>query len=382
MRIDVKPSTAKGIIKAPSSKSYAHRILISLYLSGSDYKPTFDISEDIEATLNCLESLKNNESRYFANESGSTLRFLIPLILVLKKEGTIVGTEKLFSRGLDVYLDIFKKQKIEFQLNNNSLFFKGELKNDVFVFPGNISSQYVTGLLFALPLLNGDSEIILTGNVESNSYIDITIDILSMFGISVKRNDNHFYIKGKQKYIKPSNVDIEGDYSNAAFLDAFNLLGGNVKITNLNPNSLQGDRIYQEIYQKLENSSPLIDLSNCIDLGPILFTMSSMKNGATFINFERLKIKESNRLNDMLNLLSKFGVNYNLNDSELIIFKSDIHKVDEIIVAPNDHRIVMSLVVLFSKIGGSLLNGEAVNKSYPNFYKDIMSLGIEVEMHE
>ena len=382
MKVTISKSKAKGKIKAIASKSYAHRIMIASFLTSSSYHLDIDKSNDILATENCLDTLKDGQSIYDANESGSTLRFLIPLILALKNEGTIKGTKKLFSRGLDIYLDIFKKQGVAYELKEDSLYFKGILHPDVFIFRGDVSSQYVTGLLFALPLLDGDSEIILTDKIESSNYIYITIDILNKFNIKIDRVDNHFYIKGNQKYLASGSIEVEGDYSNAAFIDAFNLIGGEVEIDNLNPTSLQGDKIYRQYFKELSEGMAEIDLANSIDLGPILFTLAFILHGATFKNFERLKIKESDRLNEMLSLLAKFGMKYELSDKLLTIYHSEIKPVDEIIVPPNDHRVVMSLCVLLSLVGGSFVGGEAVNKSYPRFYEDIKKLGIEVKIDE
>ena len=397
MRAKINKSIAIGEIKAPPSKSYAHRYLISGALSRNSKISNVSFSNDIKATLSCLRSLGfiyivDNDTVKFLGyepkndvldclESGSTLRFFIPLVLALNKEGKLTGTEKLFSRGLDTYLDIFDKQNISYSLDKNSISVKGELKPGRFDIKVDKSSQYISGLLFALPLLNGDSEIHLLGKIESKNYIDITIEVLRNFGIDIKINNDVIYIKGNQNYIH-KNITIEGDYSNSAFLEALNYLGGNVKINGLNPKSLQGDKAYLEYYPILKESHPVIDLSNSIDLGPILFTMSAIFNGAIFKNIERLRIKESDRVKDLLDVLELYGTKYSLKDNEVEIFKSELHEINNVPLLPNDHRIVMAISILLTKLGGEISGVEAINKSYPNFYSDLKKLNVEVEIYD
>ena len=396
MTITIYPSLAKGEIKAPPSKSYAHRFLIASTLANKESKiSNIDLSNDIKATINCLSSLgyefkyednvitvkptKNISNKFDANESGSTLRFLIPLLLNKTKEFTIKGTKKLFSRGLEEYVSLFDKQGIQYELKEDSLWAKGEFKPGIFNIDASKSSQYVTGLLFLLPTLNGDSELHLGSSISSRPYINLTLYTLEKYGIHVEEKDNIFYIKGNQYYVS-LDIEVEGDYSNAAFLDAFNLLGGEVTVTNLNSSSLQGDKLYKEYFTLLKENTPTIDLKDAIDLGPILFALASIYNGATFLNINRLRIKESDRVKDMLTLLDKFNVKYLEEDNRLTIYKSEVETPKEILRPANDHRIVMSMAVLLSKYGGSMDNIEAVNKSYPNFFNDIRKLGIKYEI--
>ena len=309
-------SVARGSIVAPPSKSYAHRLLLAAFLSGQKVTVSgIDPSNDILATIDCIRALgagvtvsgKSVTVSHGAGagsvlpcrESGSTLRFMIPVALALKGEGYFTGTPKLFSRGIGEYEKIFKEHGIEYTLTDGSLSAKGSLSSGIYHIDGATSSQYITGLLFALPLLDGDSEIWITPPVQSRPYIDITIDVLHKAGIKVKMDGNHIFVGGGQRYSLPDST-VEGDWSNAAFLDIYNYLGGEVSIEGLNPESLQGDRIYRALFGRLERGWCEIDLGNCIDLGPVLFTLAAIKHGARFVNTARLRIKESDRVADTI----------------------------------------------------------------------------------
>lgn len=397
--IEIKKSKASGKVIVPPSKSYAHRLLIAAALTNKKCCVTnIELSNDINATINCLETLgkkvtfdnnkvivetlKNfNELDdvliFDCLESGSTLRFFIPLALTLGKTVIFKGTEKLISRGISVYEEICAKQNIKVIIEHNQITFNGLLKPDTFNIPGNISSQFITGLLFALPLLDSDSYVNITTNLESANYVEITLDVLRLTGIEIVNIDNRYIIKGSQEY-QVSNFIVEGDYSNAAFLDALNYLDGNVELIGLKENSIQGDKIYKKYFKLLSCGYTEIDLQNAIDLGPILFVMASIFHGAHFINTKRLKIKESNRINDLALELNKFSINVEEYDNEVIIKKQELQKPTEILTGHNDHRIVMSLSVLLTLTGGYIQDEDAVKKSYPRFFEDLKQIGIEV----
>jgi 3-phosphoshikimate 1-carboxyvinyltransferase len=403
MKVKINKSIANGTVKAQPSKSYAHRLLIACALSSKESViNNIVLSNDIIATINCIKALgkeviiegdyiktiiiKNNngfninekeEIVFDCLESGSTLRFFIPIALLTGKKVKFIGTEKLLSRGLSVYEDICLKQNINYTKDSTSISFDGILKNGEFNIPGNISSQFITGLLLALPLLNGDSIINITTNYESKNYIDITLDVLKKAGINIDIENNKYYIKGNQRYIK-SNYLVEGDYSNAAFLEVFNYLGGNVELIGLNKDSYQGDKIYQKYFELLNNCYQELDISNCIDLGPILFAFASMKHGAKFTNTSRLKIKESDRISAVNVEISKFGAKLNDFSNFIVVNEQILRKPENVLFGQNDHRIVMMLSVMASVYGGTIEGIEAVNKSYPHFFKDLESLGIEV----
>lgn len=406
MKIKIFKGNASGSVMAPPSKSYAHRLLIASFLSNKKcVVSNVELSNDIKATLNCIKELggsfeiKDNEVIFDGkndkeikdeyvldcSESGSTIRFLIPIALVLKKGSriTMKGTKKLISRGLTVYEDIFKYSNIKYEYTEDSFSFSGKLTKSKFSVPGNISSQYISGLIFALSLLKRDTEITITGNIESLPYINLTIDTLAHFNVSIELKDNVVYIMGHQKYAR-SNSNVEGDFSNAAFLEALNYidLNNNVNVKGLNYFSRQGDSIYMKLFPKLEGQAPTIDISNCIDLGPILFTVSSMLNGAKITGTKRLRIKESDRVACMVEELNKFGADIEVYDDEVIINKKELHKPNEILNGHNDHRIVMSLAVLLTKFEGVIDGIEAVNKSFPTFFSKLGEVGIKYENYE
>lgn len=397
--IEIKKSKASGKVIVPPSKSYAHRLLIAAALTNKKCTVSnIELSNDIHATINCLETLGKKVT--FVNnkvtvetlknfnelddiltfdclESGSTLRFFIPLALTLGKTVIFKGTEKLISRGISVYEEICEKQNIKVIIEQTQITFNGLLKPDTFNIVGNISSQFITGLLFALPILESDSYLNITTNLESANYIDITLDVLRLSGIEIVNIDNRYIIKGCQEY-QVSNFIVEGDYSNAAFLDAFNYLDGSVELIGLKENSMQGDKVYKKYFKLLSCGYTKIDLQNAIDLGPVLFVMASIFYGAHFINTKRLKIKESNRINDLALELNKFGIKVEEYDNEVIIKKQELQKPTEILKGHNDHRIVMSLSVLLTLTGGYVEGEDAVKKSYPTFFEDLKQIGIEV----
>ncbi|MBQ7789452.1 MAG: 3-phosphoshikimate 1-carboxyvinyltransferase [Clostridia bacterium] len=400
MNIKIEKSIARGEINAPPSKSYAHRLLIASSLArGQNTVLGVSDSVDMQATLECLSALgieyskkadrvsinggaSYKESAIFnCHESGSTLRFFIPIALVICKEATFIGTQRLMSRGIEIYEEIFKKQNIEYEKTETTLKIKGSLKADTFFVRGDISSQFITGLLFALPLLEKDSVIKLTTPLQSSKYVDVTIDVLKQFGIEIEQRKNEIYVSGNQKY-KPQNVIVEADASNSAFLEAFNVLGGDVSIKGLNENTLQPDGIYKKLFLELKNKTPTIDLSSCPDLGPITFALSACLNGAKFIGTKRLKIKESDRCEAMKAELEKFGVRVEIGENSAIVYGGTFKKPDRTLDGHNDHRIVMALSVISTLCGAEIAGCEAVNKSYPNFFDDISKLGIALKKSE
>ncbi len=394
-------STAFGRITAPPSKSMAHRCLICGGLSrGRSIIKGLEYSEDIKATLSCLEALgaeisvdgnnviiggidikKGIKSPFLnCNESGSTLRFLIPVSLLFDKEIVFRGSERLFKRSLEVYEKLCCEQNIPFVQKGSSLALKGRLKSGKYSVRGDVSSQFISGLMFALPLLESDSIIDITGGLESGSYLGLTVKALADFGVRISRNDEKtVYIKGSQTY-KKREVTIEGDYSNAAFFDAFNLLGGNVAVKGLRDESAQGDKVYKDIYPLLLKGCPTVDISDCPDLGPVLMALASALNGAVFTGTHRLKIKESDRGEAMKAELQKFGCKVDIEDNKITVHKSPMNKPQIPLEGHNDHRIVMALSLLLSVTGGEIYGAEAVSKSLPDYFERITDLGIKVSI--
>lgn len=405
MKVRIEPSVAKGEIVVPPSKSYAHRLLIAASLSKEECTVgNVALSMDIKATINCLEALGKKvvilDDPHSSNhllkietitefkvlpepivldcfESGSTLRFFIPIALLTGKTVIFKGTEKLIARGILPYEEICQKQKIMISKTSDSVTFSGKLTSDEFIVPGNISSQFITGLMFALPLLNGDSKIKVVNRLESKNYIDITLDVLKQAGICIEQVDCEYNISGNQKYLANHYI-VEGDYSNAAFLEVFNYLGGNVKLLGLNEHSYQGDKVYQEYFKLLNEGYQILDIGNCIDLGPILFGFAAMKHGGKFINTNRLKIKESDRITAVSSEIEKFGSKMAEFDNFIVVDRQILKFSESVLNGQNDHRIVMMLAVMASVYGGIIEGIEAVNKSYPNFFQDLEKLGIEV----
>ena len=401
MVAEIFKSTAKGEIKARASKSYMHRALIGAALcNGETVIKNVASSEDITATTECLKQLgaeftfyddtvkvkgignkeKLGNVNLFANESGSTLRFLIPVSLLFSDNVEFTGSKRLLERPQTVYEEIFPEKKCFINRDSEKIIVGGNLKGGLFRFKGDISSQFLTGLLFTLPLLKENSEIRLTTDLQSSPYIDLTLEILNEFGVNIERPDERtFIIKGNQQF-KPAELYCEGDWSNAAFLDAFNLIGGSVKVSGLNKDSTQGDKIYKKYFEELKNGTPILDITDSPDLAPILMTMASILNGATLKGTSRLKIKESDRGEVMKKELSKFSADITVLTDEIIIKKSDLTHPTKNLCGNNDHRIAMSLAVISSVFGGKIENAECVNKSYPLFFKDCEQLGIKINL--
>ncbi len=407
MNVTITPCKLKGSIVAPPSKSMAHRMLICAGLSAGQTCTISGISnsDDVTATLSCLASIgaKYNKSGdtvtitgtdicaldqnalLNCHESGSTLRFFIPLCLMNngKASFTLTGTEKLLSRPLNVYENICRDQNITYKHNNSELFVCGNLKAGEYKIPGNISSQFISGLLFALPLCKNDSIIDILPPIESRSYLELTIEALDTFGVKVTWQDERtLYIKGNQSYKAPERAYVEGDYSNAAFFAALALFGNEIKINGLSENSHQGDKAYIRYFELLNKGVPTIHIGDCPDLGPILMAVAAAKNGAVFTGTRRLKIKESDRGNAMASELEKFGVSVKVHDDSIVVYPVEFHAPASPLYGHNDHRIVMSLATLLTLTGGQIHGAHAVKKSLPEYFDILKALGAEVITNE
>ena len=419
--IEIKPSTLRGQITIPPSKSMSHRAIICASLSqGVSRIENIILSDDILATLEAMKSfgvgvsiseldangicnltIIGREKLQLINdeidckESGSTLRFLIPMAGLFNRRGTYVGRGKLVERPLDTYYEIFKEEGI-FYANNKGklpLSIEGQLKAASFRMKGNISSQFITGLLFVLPLLEGDSKIIITTDLESKGYVDLTIDMLKRFSIEVENKDyREFYIKGNQKY-RAINYTVEGDFSQAAFFIVAGLLGGEIDCKGLNMDSLQGDKVILDIVRNMggdifiDNNSiktkqsntraMTIDVAQCPDLVPILAVLGALSQGTTeIINAGRLRIKESDRLKAISTELRKLGAYIKELDNGLEIEGKE-ELTGGVVSSWNDHRIAMALAIASIKCKSPIKieNSGAVEKSYPNFWEDFAKIG-------
>ena len=399
MRVKIMPGCARGKIKAPPSKSMAHRLLISAAMcDGVSKIHGISNCEDVSATLDCLLALgiktekagdtvtvwgknfreiKPTDSLK-CRESGSTLRFMIPPAMLSGKTTVFYGAESLMRRPMGVYEKLFSELGLTYISDGETIAVKGPLMGGEFSIVGNISSQFISGLLFALPSAIGDSRICIIPPIESRSYIELTLSALREFGIKADWEDDHtIFIPGEQKFIA-RDVTVEGDYSGAAFPEALSLFGGDVSIDGLATESIQGDKVYRRYFEMLSSGIPTIHIGDCPDLGPILFAVAAAKFGGVFDGTRRLKIKESDRAAAMAEELVKFGASVKIYDDTVIIYPSDFHAPTQPLCGHNDHRIVMALAILLTLTGGEIIGADAVAKSYPEFFEHLQALGIEV----
>jgi len=403
MQVRISKGLARGCVSAPPSKSMAHRLLICAALSeGESVIHGISKSEDVSATLDCLRVLgaewersgetvrvRGIDVRHAApteplpcRESGSTLRFFLPLTLLSGKAATFVGAASLMQRPMSVYADLCRERGLEFLANGNEIHVRGPLRAGEYRVVGNVSSQFISGLLFALPLADGDSVIRITPPIESRSYLNLTVDALREFGVEVVWQDEHtLAVRGNQTY-RAHEAVVEGDYSNSAFLDAFSVLGGDVTVEGLRADSLQGDRVYRHYFDMLSQGTPTIHIGDCPDLGPILFSIAAAKHGGIFNGTRRLRIKESDRAASMAEELKKFGTSVSVHEDTVVVYPVDFHAPSEMLYGHNDHRIVMALSVLLTLTGGTIDGAEAIGKSFPDFFELLSRLGLEVNTHE
>ena len=399
MKVKILPSKTSGEVSAPPSKSFAHRYLIGSVLSrGKCVIKNIADSDDISATLSCIEQLggsvtkdgntvtviptneKQIENAVFdCKESGSTLRFFIPVVLATgAKNCTFLGSERLLARGIKEYEKLFENSDVTIKSDEKSIEISGKLTAGNYEISGEVSSQYTTGMLFALSVLDGKSTLKITGNAESRAYVDMTIKVLKDFGADISEPEKNFFeINGKGR-LSPGEFTVEGDWSNAAFLIALSRLLGTISVSGLNENSVQGDRFSSVAFDALDGENAEIDLKDCPDLAPILFTYAAYKNGGKFTNTRRLRVKESDRANVMAEELKKFGANVKVYENSVEIEKTQLKPPIVPLCGHNDHRIVMALSVLAAVFGAEIDGAEAVNKSYPDFFRVIKKAGVNV----
>ncbi len=403
MIVRIGKSTARGTVYAPPSKSMAHRLVICAAMCGGESRIRgISDCEDVRATVACLGALGVSVVRegsdllvrgvdmteavpsgvLGAEESGSTLRFLIPVAMLSGKTVMFRGKESLMRRPMSVYKRLADERGLVFLEDGESITVKGRLEGGEYQVVGNVSSQFISGLLFALPVLSSDSRIRITPPIESRSYIEMTLAAIRLFGIRAEWESEHtIFIPGGQHYTA-GDVTVEGDYSGSAFTDALNTLGGEVSVLGLNPDSIQGDRVYKKYYGMLDSGIPTVHIGDCPDLGPILFALAAAKRGGVFTGTGRLKIKESDRAEAMARELKKFGVSVSVYEDKTVVYPIKFEAPTERLFGHNDHRIVMSLAVLLTLVGGEIEGAEAIGKSYPEFFSDLRRLGIEVTEYE
>lgn len=425
--ISIKPTVLSGKVCIPSSKSMGHREIICAALAeGTSVVDNISMSADIEATCRALKALGTEitkvESKYpgrtafkinggdlrlvdkeiDCGESGSTLRFMIPVAALCGGEVTFKGHGKLVSRPLSAYYEIFAKQGLAYETAPSGelpLELKGKLASGNFEMPGNVSSQFISGLLFALPLLDGDSVINITSPLESQSYVELTLSCLAKYGIKIEHeNYLRYFVRGGQKYIGRESV-VEGDYSQAAFWLVAGALGGSLECTGLTLSSLQGDKAIIGIMKAMganlaidesnmvvtssaaATKAAVIDAADCPDIIPVLAVLAAVSEGKTeIINAGRLRIKECDRLSAVTTELGKLGADITELEDGLII-KGRKNLIGGEVECWNDHRIAMSLAVASCKCEGEVVvhGAESVKKSYPRFWEDFVAVGGQIE---
>lgn len=411
--VNVEPSQLNGTVAIPPSKSDVHRAIICGALSrGKCVISPVDLSEDIKATIGCVETLgakvninegvltidgsemfKGNNYQIFCNESGSLLRFIIPVVSAVGISATFTGAGRLPERPIGIYLDCLPKAGVKCTTKSGlPLTVEGQLQSGEFEIPGNVSSQFITGLLFALPLLKEDSKIILTSPLESVAYVDITINVMKKFGVIIEATDYGYFVKGNQKYI-PKNYTTEGDWSNAAFFMTAAAIKGDITVTGVDKNSAQGDKEIAEILkrfgakveftdngvrvQKGDLKATNIDARQIPDLVPILAVCATFAEGTTHITgAERLRIKESDRLSAIANAINKLGGNVVEKPDGLVITGVKSLKGGTV-QGVNDHRIVMAMSVatLMATDTVTITDMESIKKSFPNYFEEYNRLG-------
>ena len=416
MKVKIHPGFAKGNVTVPPSKSLLHRAIICACLATGESKIRNVVySEDVKATINAFKTLgvdierksdflniKGNVRLNFlgaevinCNESGSTILVLVPL-LTNEKGIYLTGKPSLMRRPLHVYEELFKQNNLVFERKDKSIYLKNSLPANKYEVPGNISSQFISGLLMSLPLKEGDSEINIIGNLESKKYVDMTIDVMKSFGVNVEERDNSYFIKGKQKY-QATNYLVEIDFSQLAFFAVAGVINGDIQVNNVNLNSLQADKAILDVikemggiiiesthglkFRKSETKACDIDVSQFPDIAPILTILCGLSKGtSTIFNAERLRIKETDRLMAINDIMRLLGVKTEVFKDSYKIYGNKQYKANSF-SSYNDHRMVMSIAIAALRADGPVIinDAEAINKSYPDFFEDLQSLGINIE---
>ena len=421
MKVKVYPSVCTGEIQIPPSKSMAHRAIMCASLAkGKSVISNIAYSDDILATIagmralgasitmekdtvviEGIQSLPQKPLQVDCNESGSTLRFFVPLFTLSGQPITFLGRNRLLKRPQGVYQTMFEQQGHRFDQTEQQLIVQGALKAGSYEIDGSISSQFITGLLFALPLLEQDSIIHIKPPFESRSYIELTLQMLKTFGVTAEFQDNHtLYIPGNQSY-QACDYTVEGDYSQMAFYAVLAAIQNDLYCKGVTSSSKQGDKVILSILEdcnckveskqegylvhKSELTATEIDLADCPDLGPVLNVLGMYAKGTTRIyHAARLRYKESDRIAAMEEELKKFHTDITTTEDEIFIKGKPTYCCEQELSGHTDHRIVMSMTVaaLCSETPVIINGAECINKSYPNFFEDIQSIGGRIEVLE
>lgn len=430
MNVLITPSSLEGHVKVPASKSLSHRALICAGLAqGTSTIYNLGTSQDLKATMNCLQALgatfshqdqvlglldawkvsgcnpalRNQPVTLDANESGSTLRFFIPIAATSGAPTTFLGKPSLLVRPLGIYENIFLEQGLPFEQGPQGLHFHGPLESGLYTLNGDVSSQFISGLLMAAPLLQG-VDIAVLPPYQSKSYVDLTLDMMKTFGVDIQQPTPDAYcIKPEVRY-KPAEVMVESDWSQAAFFLALGMLKDSLFLEGLVMDSKQGDGVIASIIEQAGGKLNLIqnglattieispdkrvsfeaDLANCPDLGPILCALAAMIPGdSKLTNAARLRFKECDRVAAMEEELGKWGVSISSDENNIYISGKEDYKKDHpvIVEGHNDHRVVMAMSVfgLCAKSPSIIQGAQAIAKSYPTFFDDLKSLGADIQ---
>lgn len=428
MNAVIQPGRLCGTAAVPPSKSAAHRaVLCAALAAGTSHIGNLEFSQDILATLGAVQQLGAKVERgehdltitgrggaegfptvtrpVFCNESGSTLRFLIPVFSLTAQKVRFTGAGRLMERPQEIYAQLFERQGLRFEQNAQGITIFGRLCPGAFTLPGNVSSQFISGLLFAAPLMEADSTIEVRAPFESRSYVDLTVDAMQRFGVKVtarSRKDGTavYKVAAPQRYTA-ADLTVEGDYSQAAFLAVLGSIVGDVSVSGLEPASRQGDKVILDIlkrcgakfeakggtvfFRRSLLKATEIDLADCPDLGPVLIALGCFCNGATVIRHAgRLRIKESDRIASMQEELAKMGGCVQADGDTVTVTGGALHKPQVPLAGHNDHRVVMSMAVaaLAAGVPVTIEGANAVNKSWPGFFEVLKNLGACVETEE
>ena len=397
MRAAIEPCALRGTVTAPPSKSMAHRMLICAALAeGESVVRPIELSEDILATSDGLRALgagiraegdalavtgcrpaEAGDAVIPCRESGSTLRFLLPLCLLCGKEMKLTGSERLMARPLDVYETLCAERGFRLEKSEGAVTVQGKLEPGKYTVRGDLSSQFITGLLYALSLLGGDSELEILPPIESEPYLAMTLEAMKDSGVAMEREGNVLRIPGGQK-CRAGEKTVEGDWSNAAFFEALREAGHDIRVDGLKEDSLQGDKACREYFRRIREGNAAVDVTDCPDLAPVLMAFAAMCGGAVLTGTRRLRFKESDRGAVMAEELAKFGVSVEIGENEIRVGGEAPRAPKEILQGHNDHRIVMALAVLCMRTGGTIEGAEAVRKSFPAFWERLRALGAEL----
>ena len=406
-QVTIRPGRLMGAVTVPPSKSQAHRLLLCAALArGESEVGNVAFSQDIRATLGCMEALgakwdeiepgrlrisglsaeawQGELPHMDCGESGSTLRFLIPIALAVAGGGVFTGRGRLMQRPQKPYFDLFDEKGIGYEQSADTLVVRGKLTPGEYRLPGDVSSQFFTGLLYALSLLDGPSAVISTTELESSEYIDMTVEAMSRAGVDVQLGEDKksYYIKPVQ--YKPFADKVEGDWSQAGFWYAAKALGNDVEPVGMSADSAQGDRVVAEHFRTLTGTGDVvIDVSGCPDLVPPLAVMAAVRQGTTrLVNAARLRIKESDRLTSVSATLNALGARVEEGADSLTIYGQECLTGGVEVDCCNDHRIAMMAAVAATRCERpvTLLGADCVKKSYPNFWEHYQELGGDLDV--